>query len=884
MIRKSFFLLLSLTLSSLSLFSSVYYVATNGNNASTGSILLPFATIQRAQQSVIAGDTVYVRGGTYVMTESQIALQQSIWSYVTYLDKSGTSGKRINYWAYPGERPVFDLTNVKPAGYRVTVFQVMGSWIYLKGLEVIGVQVTILTHTQSECFENQGSNNIYEQLKMHDGQAIGFYLTKGSNNLVLNCDAYQNWDYTSEGGVGGNVDGFGCHPSKGSTGNVIRGCRSWFNSDDGYDCINANESVTFENCWSFYNGYSTSFASKGDGNGFKAGGYGQSPVVADLPNPIPAHTVRFCMAYRNKANGFYSNHHVTTGSIWYNNTAYRNAVNFNMLSQRVTISSKTGADTTLDGPGFNHVLHNNVSYKYSSLKDTLNIGKTCDITSNSFTPLTTVVVDATDFVSVDESLLIAPRQVDGSLPETGFLHLKSTSDLIDKGVDLGFAYNGATPDLGAFEFKSSQSINLTSIGSKTVSDVPFQPNATATSGLQVAFTSSNPAVAVIVNNNITMVGVGTTVITASQGGNASYYAAPEVTNTLTVGMADQVITFDPLPTKSFGDAAFTLHASASSGLAITYSSSNQSVASISGSTVTIMAVGNTVITASQTGNANYNAAASVQNTLNVIIANQTITFGPLATKTFGDAAFTLQASASSGLPITYYSSNPLLASISGSIVTVLGAGLVTITASQDGNAGYLAASDVQQILNINKLTQNIAFNVLPVKTFGDTPFALNAKASSNLQVNYTSSDLLVATISGNTITITGAGTSVITASQDGDSNYSAANPVSQTFTVSKASETGVKNIESPVYNLDMVISPNPAKGNSVDLKYYLEVPSDVSMSILNNQGKVVRQENLGAGEKGVNTAILNLTSLPVGAYIVCLQTKTGCKMVKFIRL
>ncbi len=429
-----------------------YYVATNGNDTTgTGLITAPYRSIVKAQLTVVAGDTVFVRGGTYKMTEAQIALKSGIYAYVLNLDKSGTStSKRICYWAYQNEKPVFDLSNVKPANYRVYVFYVKGSYLHFKGLEVIGTQVTITAHTQSECFHNEGSSNIYEQLSMHDGMAIGFYLTKGSNNLVMNCDAYRNWDSVSESGIGGNTDGFGFHPAKGGTGNKITGCRAWFNSDDGYDCINAYESIIFENCWAFYNGYNSSFASKGDGNGFKAGGYGQAPVVSGLPSPIPAHTVRFCMAYRNKASGFYSNHHVVTGSSFLNNTAYRNGTNYNMLSQQITKSSITGNDTTLDCPGINHILHNNISFRYSTQTETANLG-TCINTFNSFSTGSGVTVSAIDFLSTDESLLIAARQADGSLPNVNFLKLKQGSDLIDKGMNLGFAFYGAAPDLGAFE-------------------------------------------------------------------------------------------------------------------------------------------------------------------------------------------------------------------------------------------------------------------------------------------------------------------------------------------------------------------------------------------------------------------------------------------------
>jgi len=423
-------------------YSKVFYVSPIGNDvANSGTKISPLASVMRAQQVVEAGDTVYFRGGKYLIPENKIALKQGIWAMVNVLDKSGKPGKRINYWAYPGEKPVFDLSAVKPEGLRVMVFSVSASWIHFKGLEVVGTQVTILNHTQSECFHNEGSNNIYEQLSMHDGQAIGFYLTKGSNNLILNCDAYRNYDFTSEGGKGGNSDGFGCHPSLGSTGNVFRGCRAWFNSDDGFDCIHAYESVTFENCWAFYNGYSTTFKSLADGNGFKAGGWGKTPEDK-LPEVIPSHTVQFCVAVRNKANGFYSNHQLG-GSYWYNNTAYENGTNYNMLNRL--------HDNKTDVAGYKHVLKNNLGFDAKNY-ETLNIDLVqCELANNSFSMPGKVT--KADFLTLDQSLLTAPRQADGSLPDTNFLKLKKGSKLIDCGAKLGFKYFGKAPDIGAFESK-----------------------------------------------------------------------------------------------------------------------------------------------------------------------------------------------------------------------------------------------------------------------------------------------------------------------------------------------------------------------------------------------------------------------------------------------
>jgi hypothetical protein len=421
--------------------AKTFFVALNGNDTTNaGTIVAPFATIMRAQKTVEAGDTVYVRGGKYSMTQSQISGRQRIWSMAHLLNKSGKEGKRINYWAYPGEKPVFDMSNVKPLNQRVMAFDVTGSWIHIKGLEVVGTQVTILTHTQSECFHNEGSHNIYEQLSMHDGQAIGFYLIKGSDNLILNCDAYCNWDYTSEGGRGGNADGFGCHPQPGSKGNVFRGCRAWFNSDDGYDCIRAAETVTFDHCWAFYNGYSAEFKSLGDGNGFKAGGWG---LVKDdrVPDSIPMHEIRFCLSVRNRANGFYSNHQ-PGGSYWYNNTAYLNGTNFNMLNRT--------ADITADVPGYNHVLKNNLSFEPRTYETQWIDTTKCVVLNNSFS--IPIKVIKADFQSIDQSQLTASRKADGSLPDIDFLRLRRGSKLIDKGVNVGFPYKGKAPDLGAFEY------------------------------------------------------------------------------------------------------------------------------------------------------------------------------------------------------------------------------------------------------------------------------------------------------------------------------------------------------------------------------------------------------------------------------------------------
>lgn len=337
--------------------------------------------------------------------------------------------------------------------------------------------------------------------------------------------------------------------------------------------------------------------------------------------------------------------------------------------------------------------------------------------------------------------------------------------------------------------QATQSISFGALAAKTYGDAAFSLTGTSSSGLSVSYSSSNPAVATVSGSTVTIVGVGSTTITASQSGNTNYLAATSVPQTLTVGQASQAITFGALAGRTFGDADFSLTATSSSGLSVSYSSSNTSVATISGNTVTIVGAGSTTITASQPGNTNYLAATSVPQTLTVVQATQTITFGTLTPKTFGDSVFSLGAMASSGLTITYSSSNPSVATISGNAVTIIGAGSTTITASQPGDTNYLAATGVPQTLTVAQASQTITFGTLAAKSFGDAPFSLGATASSSLPITYVSSNPAVATVSGNTVTIVGSGSTTITASQAGNGNYLAATSVGQALSVGKASQT-----------------------------------------------------------------------------------------------
>ncbi len=194
----------------------------------------------------------------------------------------------------------------------------------------------------------------------------------------------------------------------------------------------------------------------------------------------------------------------------------------------------------------------------------------------------------------------------------------------------------------------------------------------------------------------------------------------------------------------------------------------------------------------------------------VTLKAQTLAFSQSLSKKYSDSPFTLTATASSNLPVTYSSSNLGVATAVGSVLTFHSIGTSVITARQAGNSTY-APARYDKVLTVDKGDQIITFDVLPDKTVEDADFAPGAIASSGLPVSYSSSNTSVAVITSGMIHIVGKGTSIITASQSGNSNYNAAVETQQPLTVSL--ETGFKdpiisktgfNIYITVYNINIL--------------------------------------------------------------------------------
>ncbi|MGL1888875.1 MAG: Ig-like domain-containing protein, partial [Reichenbachiella sp.] len=257
----------------------------------------------------------------------------------------------------------------------------------------------------------------------------------------------------------------------------------------------------------------------------------------------------------------------------------------------------------------------------------------------------------------------------------------------------------------------------------------------------------------------------------------------------------QSISFSTLPTRVYGSGDFTLNASATSSLPIIYEVVEGPI-SIEGSTVSILGAGDVTIRATQAGNDTYQAAVSVEQSFTVTQQAQSISFGSQPDKIFGVAPFALSATASSGFEVGFtVVSGPAL--ISSGDVIITGVGTITIAANQSGDENIASADEVQRTITVSKSTQIITFNTPANKVFGDA-VNLDATSNSGLEINYS---VLSgpATVTENTVSITGVGTVNIRASQAGNVNYTAAADVDRSFTITQKSITITADAVSKIY-------------------------------------------------------------------------------------
>jgi len=395
-----------------------YFISPTGSDTTgTGTEANPWFTLNKVWTVIAPGDTVYARGGTYAFNS-----QQSL------TGKNGTNGYPIKIWAYKNEIPAFSKSGsyVGNAGITFT-----GDYFHWKGIEITGYSQDVVSGSIWGMRAENSSYNIFERFNVHHN-ALGLDIANlgtvahCTGNIVLNSDFHHNSDPLTSGDPYGNGDGlhiaYVTHPEDI---NYVSGCRFYWNSDDGFDMFMNDGMVYVDNCWSFYNGYiPDTFTTAGDGMGIKFG------TSTDQTRTTIKRKATNCISIKNKAHGFGIND--LYGEIVLNNcSAYLN----------------NGTGIHLSTNNLIHHPTNCLSYA-----NTINteLGTNSVAVTNSWQ--NGIIVDDTDFASVDLSYLIGSRQTNGDLPIISTLHLVSGSDLINAGTDVGLPYSGVAPDIGAFEY------------------------------------------------------------------------------------------------------------------------------------------------------------------------------------------------------------------------------------------------------------------------------------------------------------------------------------------------------------------------------------------------------------------------------------------------
>lgn len=439
-------------------YDSQYNSEASDMNAGT-DITRPWATWQKAFYNARPGDTVYFRGGVWYPE-----YKASQGYPVTRIDPdagygfSGTYGHPICYFVYPpdyeaGNFPVLDCSIAsEPETGNNGIGINNATYLKFKGLTVRNVRMLNETHNVSGIGGGSLGTVHFENMTVHNIGGAGMWARGYDTVYFVNCDVYNCCDSLDVSWPGGDGDGI-VASSRGEADDttyltVIKGCRVWNVSDDGYD-IGTTKQVQMDSCWAFNIGHFGDYT--GDGNGIK---YSYSRIVEDGKR-----WTRNCISANIRTTGFNEvnlvDDYYGPRMYYYNNTSYKDYYGFG--------SGPNSNDCGID-PG--HVIYrNNIVYGHPTEHQCLFAA--CDyeipryITQDHNTWINgnyhrTVAnpdyqLSDDDFISLDIDQLLRRRKSDGSLPDITFMKPAPGSDLIDSGIDVGLPFNGTAPDLGVHE-------------------------------------------------------------------------------------------------------------------------------------------------------------------------------------------------------------------------------------------------------------------------------------------------------------------------------------------------------------------------------------------------------------------------------------------------
>jgi hypothetical protein len=376
-------------------------------------------------------------------------------------------------------------------------------------------------------------------------------------------------------------------------------------------------------------------------------------------------------------------------------------------------------------------------------------------------------------------------------------------------------------------------------------------NCTALSNI----TAMNPAPPLCNNNTFDGVNINTCMLHVPLGSKELYEKARgwrDFYNILDdIDLREvQAIDFPAFTVKTYGDETITLPELTDAGLPVGYESSNTQVATVSGNVLTIVGAGTADIIATQTGNNSYFPAEPVTQTLTVNpkeIIHTDIAIEAIPQQVYAGEAISPDATITD-------KNAPLLKDVDYSLAYQDNIHVGTATIIITGTGNYTGERNIT--FEIDKATQSIDFPAFSEKTYGDETITLPATTDKGLAISYESANTQVATVSGNVLTIVGVGTTDIVATQPGDNNYLAAEPVKQTLTVDPKNIThadiSATSISQQVYT-GVEFSPEPSltdknaamtKDVDYSLTYRDNINAETASIIITGFGNYTGERNI----------------------------------------
>ena len=431
----------------------------NASDSNAGTdINYPFATWQKGFNTAMPGDTVYFRGGTWYPRSDDFG-NVTIYYPSSGYGYRGTKSNPVCFFAYPpdverGHMPVLDCRYTHPStNNHVGLYISTAGYAHFKGLQVTNVRSWPQASGEMWCAGIMADGFRHLTLEHMSASYVGgagFFLMNHDTLYLINCDSHHNCDSLDVELPGNDADGFTMGDSSPVSDSFrisyISGCRAWNNSDDGFN-ITTRKQLIMHDCWAWNNG-----DLQGDANGYKMS---LSHVKTSWKRLIYN-----CIAAYNEAAGFIDlnlNQNIGPFYEYLNNTSYQCGVGFGSSKGQVfdcarhpaTVISRNNISFATTGPYPATYKACDYGFPTYVIQDHNTWVQTGEYFHTEANP--DYSVSASDFISLDSAQLRWPRKVDGSLPDITFLKLRSSSDLINAGVDVGLAYFGPAPDLGAFQ-------------------------------------------------------------------------------------------------------------------------------------------------------------------------------------------------------------------------------------------------------------------------------------------------------------------------------------------------------------------------------------------------------------------------------------------------